>query len=69
MKSIIKQKHKDFVDELKKTMNKPDPRLNFKAEKTHNDSHVTEDDIQAMLEAKFDELFGPLDDDDDCTCE
>ena len=72
MKSIIKQKHTEFVDGLKKAIDKPDRRLNFKVEETCDDSHLTEEDIQAMLEAKFDELFGPLNDDDsddECTWE
>ncbi len=72
MKSITKQKHTEFVDGLKKTIDKPDRRLNFKVEETCGDSHLTEEDIQAMLEAKFDELFGSLDEDDsddDCTWE
>ncbi len=72
MKSITKQKHTEFVDGLKKTMDKPDCRLNLKVEETRDDSRLTEEDIQAMLEAKFDELFGPFDDDDsddDCTWE
>lgn len=72
MKSIIKQKHTEFVDGLKKTIDKPDRRLNLNVEETCDDSHLTEEDIQAMLEAKFDELFGTLDDDDsddDCTWE
>lgn len=72
MKSITKQKHTEFVDGLKKMIDKPDRRLNFKVEETCGDSHLTEEDIQAMLEAKFDELFGSLDDDDsddDCTWE
>ena len=53
-------------------MDKPDCRLNLKVEETRDDSRLTEEDIQAMLEAKFDELFGPFDDDDsddDCTWE
>ena len=73
MKSIIKQKHTEFVDGLKKTIDKPDRRLNFKVEETCDDSHLTEEELQAQIASKFEELFGPLVDDeeesDDCTWE
>ena len=72
MKSITKQKHKEFVDGLKKTMDIPERKLNFRVEEVYDDSHLTEEELQAQIEAKFDALFGPLNDDDsddNCTWE
>ena len=53
-------------------MDIPERKLNFRVEEVYDDSHLTEEELQAQIEAKFDALFGPLNDDDsddNCTWE
>lgn len=51
------EKHKAFIQLLQKGIDQKDYSKRKKDD-------ILEQDIQAELERKFDELFGPLDDDD-----
>lgn len=51
------EKHKTFIQLLQKDVVQKEGSKRKKNE-------ISEQDIQAELERKFDELFGPLDDDD-----
>ena len=72
----IRKKHEDFIKELqaplKRTTDAKPPR--FKVMPAEDEATLTEEEIQKALEAKFDELFGPLnagdeEEGDDCIWE
>ena len=52
------EKHKTFIHLLQKNV------VVKKESSKRKKDEISEQDIQAELERKFDELFGPLDDDD-----
>lgn len=55
-------RHWEFVKEISAPLRKPEPKLE---RPKIRDIFEDDFDIQAELEAKFDELFGSIDDDDD----
>lgn len=74
MNSSNKARHEEFLAEIRaplktKTETK---ESKFKIIPIEDDSSFNEEELQAQIEASFDQLFGPLDDDDsddDCTWE
>ena len=57
MSMSVFEKHQTFIQLLQKDVVQKESSKRKKDE-------ISEQDIQAELERKFDELFGPLDDDD-----
>lgn len=62
----IRKRHEDFIRELQAPLkHSAEAKLpRFKVVPVEDESTLTEEEIQKALEAKFDELFGPLDEDD-----
>ncbi len=66
MKSSSKKRHENFVRELQSPLQTP-PKTNAlknKGVSVEDDAYTAEENFRAALEAKFDELFGALSEDD-----
>lgn len=64
MKSVI-NKHNEFAESLRNIMRTEEEKQS--KPQRNNDEEYDEEtqSLQELLEAKFDELFGPIDDNDD----
>lgn len=61
MQSASKKRHEDFVREIRSPLS-PTPKT-IRIVPLEEETCPEEEDIQAALEAKFDELFGALSED------
>ena len=61
----LSDKHKEFAEAMRKIMRNTEVEQK-KAEPRYVDEETDEEthSLQELLEAKFDELFGPIEDDD-----
>lgn len=61
----MRDKHKEFAEAMRKIMRNTEVEQK-KAEPRYVDEETDEEthSLQELLEAKFDELFGPIEDDD-----
>lgn len=62
---LMSNKHTEFAESLRNIIRKEEKKRSRSMSKS-NEENIDEDirSLQEMLEAKFDELFGPVDSDD-----
>lgn len=61
----MNNKHNEFVESLRSIMRDKERKKIEPAKKSEEDRNEDTQSLQEVLEAKFDELFGPIDGDDD----
>lgn len=61
----MNNKHNEFVESLRSIMRDKERKKIEPAKKSEEDCNEDTQSLQEVLEAKFDELFGPIDGDDD----
>lgn len=61
----VNNKHNEFVESLRSIMRDKEKNRIEPAKKNEEDRAEDIQSIQEVLEAKYEELFGPIDDDDD----
>ena len=61
----MNNKHNEFVESLRSIMKDTEKKKNVPAKKSEEDCNEDTQSLQEVLEAKFDELFGLIDGDND----
>ena len=61
----MNNKHNEFAKSLRNIMKDKEKKRIEPAKKSEEDYDEDTQSLQKLLEAKFDELFGPIDSDDD----
>lgn len=57
----VNNKHNEFAESLRNIMRDKENKKNEPAKKSEEDYDGDTESLQKLLEAKFDELFGPID--------
>ena len=61
----MNNKHNEFVESLRNIMREKEKKKTVPAKKRDEEYNEDTQSLQEVLEAKFDELFGPIDGDND----
>lgn len=61
----MNNKHNEFAESLRNIMRTEEKKQPEQQKKSDEDYDEETRSLQELLEAKFDELFGPIDDNDD----
>lgn len=61
----VNNKHNEFAESLRNIMRTEEKKQSETQRKSDEEYDEETQSLQELLEAKFDELFGPIDDNDD----